>query len=259
MGKAVWTGSLVFQGIAIPVKVFKATRDTTKISLCTCHSKDMGRARQKLFCEVCGEEIQRGVNTTSCYELGSELIPMTDAEIAGSRPERGKTMRILGVVKGDPTKLIPETAITDAYFVGGEEGAGRTYSLLRDALDKGKFSLIVQFVKAKSEILGILRNNGLGLIIYEIRYASELLEASDVPMVEGNVTASQVEKAVHILEKMAGDFNYDGVKETYSTMIREIVEAKALGGTPLIAEKMEAKAEGDLDSLLDLAEKSVDA
>lgn len=66
--RAIWTGSIAFGLVNVPVKVYSATADHD-IRFHQVHAKDNGRIRYKRVCEACGEVVDYR-DLARAYESG---------------------------------------------------------------------------------------------------------------------------------------------------------------------------------------------
>jgi DNA end-binding protein Ku len=57
MAHALWTGSINFGLVSIPVKLYSAVRSEEGIHFHLLHDKDEGRIKNVRKCEVCGQEV----------------------------------------------------------------------------------------------------------------------------------------------------------------------------------------------------------
>ena len=57
MPRAIWSGSISFGLVNVPVRLMSATRDLN-VRFNQLHEKDNGRIRYKRVCEVCGEVVE---------------------------------------------------------------------------------------------------------------------------------------------------------------------------------------------------------
>ena len=65
MPRAVWTGSLSFGLVSIPVALHVAARSTT-LDFDLLHAKDKGRIKYKLWCQEEDEEVKRAETVKAC-------------------------------------------------------------------------------------------------------------------------------------------------------------------------------------------------
>src|SRR5512139_2128919 len=93
-GQAIWSGTISFSLVAIPVQLVKAVQ-SGRVSLRTLHRKDYSPLARRMYCPgeevlVLPEEIIRG------YEIGPDkYILITAEDLESVSPERSRTLEIL--------------------------------------------------------------------------------------------------------------------------------------------------------------------
>src|SRR5512144_2056076 len=95
--QGIWSGTISFSLVAIPVRLVKAI-EPGHVSFHLLHNKDYSRLSRKMFCSaenimVPPDEVVRG------YEIvpGKYLV-MTDEELESVSPERSRTIEIVDFV-----------------------------------------------------------------------------------------------------------------------------------------------------------------
>src|SRR5512139_369655 len=92
--QGIWSGTISFSLVAIPVQLVKAV-EPGRVSFHLLHRKDYSPMARRMFCPAEGvlvppEEIIRG------YEIGPErYILITDEELESLSPERSRTIEIV--------------------------------------------------------------------------------------------------------------------------------------------------------------------
>ena len=100
MPRPLWTGSLSFGLVNVPVALFSGVRDTD-LHFRQLHAKDHTPVEIHRFCaeedaEVPYEEIASGYETDD-----GELVVLTDAELAAAAPRKTRTIEIEAFVDLD--------------------------------------------------------------------------------------------------------------------------------------------------------------
>jgi len=132
MPRGIWSGTLSFGLVAVPVRMVSATRDRDvhfhQVDAQTGERIEVRRLAEADGAAVPWEEIGRG------YELDGQLVTFSDEELAAAAPERTHTIEIEQFV--DLAAIDPAQFDHPYFLVPDSEsnGALRAYRLLRDAM-----------------------------------------------------------------------------------------------------------------------------
>jgi DNA end-binding protein Ku len=224
--KSIWKGAIAFGLVNIPVRLYSAT-ESQGIASHMLYKKDLSRIRFQRIAESTGkevsaEEIVRG------YEVEKDqYVVLSDEELGEVAPEKSAVIEI--------QEFVQESEISSLYFekpyyLEPDKGAGKAYTLLREALAKSGKVGIAQFVLRSKESLCVLKPQGPGLVLNALRFASEIrsMEELSVPANE-KISPSEVSLATKLIEGMAGKFDPAKYQDTYTEEVRKLIEAKAKG------------------------------
>jgi Ku protein len=154
MARTVWTGTLNFGLVTVPVGLYPATEDHTihfhQLQRGTSDRIRYQRVNERTGREVDSKDIVKG------YELApGEYVVIEPEELDGISPGRSKTIDIVGFVDLDEVEPI---YFDRTYYLGprGEEYA-RVYALLRAALSESNRAGIATFTMRGKEYLAAVR------------------------------------------------------------------------------------------------------
>src|SRR5919201_3883615 len=132
--RALWTGSLSFGLVNVPVQMVSAARDLD-YHFHQLHKKDKVRIEQRRFCseedrEVMWEEVGYS------YDLKGKQVVITDEELGSVQPRKTRTIDIEAFV--ELSDVDPIYFDHPYYLVpaGESEGTLRAYRLLVEAMEK---------------------------------------------------------------------------------------------------------------------------
>src|SRR6187549_2992613 len=107
MARAIWSGSISFGLVNIPVRVHTATRDRD-IHFHMLSSDGTCRLRRKLYCPETGKEYDFK-ETSRGYEIApDQYVIVSDEELKKLKPDKGKSVVI--------TDFVPLESIDPIYF-----------------------------------------------------------------------------------------------------------------------------------------------
>jgi DNA end-binding protein Ku len=226
--RSIWSGYLSFGSILIPVRQYAASGNL-HVSFHQVHKTDCGRVRYKKVCEKDGEELNPE-DIIKAYIVGGECLRFTDEELDSLKPFSTKIMEILGFCH---IHEIPMEALNKPYYIGTDSpkkgGAGKSFLLLKEAMNKSNKVAVVKWVSRTNEYLGMLQPHEKGLLLKQLLYHEQVKPIEEVEVLDAEVEDELVDKGVMAINKMTFKFNWSEYTETYTQEVKELVEKKFLG------------------------------
>ncbi len=231
MARALWTGSLSFGLVNVPVQLFSATHDLD-LHFHQLHEKDGARIDTRRFCakedeEIPYEEIGRAYQEDS----DSEQIILTDAELASVQPRKTRTIDIEAFVDLEDVDPI---YFDHPYFLlptGEGEGVLRAYRLLTEAMGSTDRAALGRFVMRTKEYLGIIRVRDGLLTITTMLFHDEVRDAGDIDTGGKKPTKAQLDNAMELIEAMSEDWDPESYTDCYRKRLQNVVNEKKKGKT----------------------------
>ena len=143
MPRSLWTGSLSFGLVNVPVAMFSGVSDQD-LHFRQLHAKDHTPVETHRYCAEEDEEVPYD-EIASGYETGDgELVILTDAELAAAAPRRSRTIDIEAFVDLDEVDPIHFAHPYVLMPSGEAEGIQRAYRLLVDEVaDHGTLAVLL--------------------------------------------------------------------------------------------------------------------
>lgn len=253
MARAIWSGSISFGLVNIPVKLFAALRDRdVRFHLM---SGDGGcRLHRKLVCPETGREYEFN-ETAKGYEIApDQYVLVTDEELEQLRPERGRTIEISDFVEIDQ---IDPVLFDRPYYLTPEKNGAKPYRLLLEALRESGKVAICRFMMRTKEYLAALRPIGDALCIETMRFADEVVPVDEIGGIPEEIRISERELAMadQLIESLTTTFDPESYRDDYRERVLEMIERKAEGKT-IAAPKAESHS-GKVIDLMEALRKSL--
>src|SRR5436305_350639 len=204
MPRALWTGSLSFGLVNVPVQLVSAARDLD-YHFHQLHEKDKVPIEQRRFCskediEVSWEEVAHS------YDLNGTQVVIADEELASVQPRKTRTIDIEAFVDLDQVDPI---YFDHPYFLvpaGDSEGTLRAYRLLVETLGRQDRAALGRFVMRTKEYLVAVRERDSTLALTTMLFADEGRPTKDIPTGGGKKpTQKQLDHALAIVQDMTTD------------------------------------------------------
>jgi DNA end-binding protein Ku len=253
--RSMWTGSLSFGLVNVPVSLVTATRDKD-LHFHQIHGKTHERLSIAYVCTkenapVDYSEIAHG------FDTGEGYVMLTDEELAAAQPEKTRTIDISQFV--DLAEIDPILFDHPYYLVPAGEGEGplRAYRLLADVMGDNDKVAIGQFVLRTKEYLVAVRAKGRLLALTTMLFQHEVRPTDDLDLPKRRrPSKAKVDQAAALVEALAADFDHGAYKDRYREQLRKIVKAKEAGET--IKAPRAAKAPDVPPDLMEILKASLD-
>lgn len=222
--RAIWTGSIGFGLVNIPVKMYSAVQGS-ELNLDMLDSKDHANIKFQRVNANTGKVVPYE-NIVRAYKLEGEYVVVTDDDFKKASPEKTKMIEIAEFVY---EKDIDSMYYESPYYLEPEKTGVKAYGLLRDALKKtGKAGLGTYVLRSK-ETLGLIKVIGSTLILQKIRFAEEIRKPEGLNIPETESKAPELKMATQLIDQLSGPFDVTKYKDTYTDQLMKLINAKAKG------------------------------
>jgi DNA end-binding protein Ku len=222
--RAIWTGSIGFGLVNIPVKMYSAV-ESSSLDLDMLDKKDHANIRFKRVNENSGKEVAWN-NIVRGYLLNDKYVVLDEADFEKASPEKTKHIEITQFVD---EKEIDSTYFETPYYLEPEKSGGRAYNLLRDALEKTGKAGVGIFVMHKREHICIIKAIGDAIVINRIRFPEEIRSPKDLKIPAAKSKPNEIKMAVSLIDQLTQPFDPSQYKDDYTEKLMKIIKAKASG------------------------------
>jgi DNA end-binding protein Ku len=246
--RPIWTGSISFGLVSVPVRLFSATeskelrfhfldrRDMSPIGYDKV-SKDTGK-------HVEDEQIIRGFEVAK-----GRYVELTDEDLDRLDIELTHSIDICDFVSIDE---IDPVYFRKAYYLLPQAGAEKPYRLLAKALEETGRVAIAKIVIRNKQHLACVRPVGRSLVLETMYYADEVRKPEPAPA--PRVRDAEVAMAKSLIENLAAKWDPARYHDSYRSELRDLLESKAEGG-PL--PEPQAVEGGEVVDLMEALRQSV--
>jgi DNA end-binding protein Ku len=256
MPRPIWSGSISFGLVSVPVKLFSAT-SPKEVRFHMLHDKDGGRIHQKRVCSLDGQEVP-WEHIVKGFEIGKgRYVSVTREELEGFNPKATKSIDIEDFV--DLSQIDPIFYETTYYLVP-DRGAAKPYALLVESMKRTHRVGIARFVLRTKQYLAAVRPMGHALALSTMLYADEVVSQDDLeglPDAHAKPGERELKMAEQLIGSLAADFDARKYKDDYREQVLSLLERKA-EGEEIVAEPAE-ELRGKVVNLMDALQKSLAA
>jgi DNA end-binding protein Ku len=221
-----WSGSISFGLVNIPVKLFIAVRERN-IHFHMLHDQDHARLQRKLVCSADGKEVHPE-HIVRGYEVApDQYVIVQDRELEALAPKASRTIEIKDFVDLDE---IDPLYYDRPYYLAPGEHAAKSYRLLVEAMTKSKKVAIATFVMRQKEYLAALRPVNGVICLTTMHFSEEVLPAREVAGVSDvKVDEREVKMAQHLVDQLSAEFKPSKYHDEYQDRVMEMIDKKAKG------------------------------
>lgn len=222
--RSLWTGAVGFGLVNIPVKLYSATQQSD-LDLDMLDKKDHSNIRFKRVNEKTGKEVP-WANIVRAYNYEGNYVVLDDEDFKKASPEKTKMIEIAEFVE---EKEVDSVYYETPYYLEPAKGGEKAYVLLREALKKTGKTGIATFVLRTKESLALLKPSGNVLMLQKIRYVEEIRATEDLKIPDATPKPAEIKMAISLIDQLSAEFDISKYKDTYSTELMKMIEAKAKG------------------------------
>jgi DNA end-binding protein Ku len=257
MARSIWSGTISFGLVNVPVKAFSAVRDHD------VHfhqlEKDTGaRIRNRKVSEKSGKEVD-----TDDIELGFEVgrgryVSFDPDELKELKPESTKAIEVTDFVALD--EIDPIYYERTYWLVPDGEQSRKAHQLLLAAMEERQRVAIGTVVMRNKQYLTAIRPLEGALAMSTMRFADEVVPRSEIEGMprRSKPDAKTLRMATQLLDSLAADWDPARYHDTYTEELRQRIEAKRKG-KKLVDEAPPPERRAEVVDLMAALEASVEA
>src|SRR4030088_2454460 len=229
MPRAIWTGTISFGLVTVPVKLYSAI-DRKTVRFHQLSGKTGVRVAQKRVDPKSDEEVPYE-NIVKGFELARDRYGVVKPEeLDALQPQKTRTIEIEDFV--ELSQIDPIFYDHPYYLVPGPGGA-KPYRLLLEAMQEtGKVAIARVVIRSKEQLVAV-RPMGIALGMATMLFPDEVLPPERLDGgaggSKGKTTKREVDIAKQLIESLAGDFEPDKFRDTYRQEVLAMIERKAEG------------------------------
>ena len=257
MARAIWSGSISFGLLNVPVRMYSAVA-RRNIALREIRESDSSRIKHRRVAEGTDEEVPYD-EIIKAYELTpGQYVPLTKEEMEALAPEKTRAIDVSDFVDLDE---IDPMYFDSPYYLGPADGAEKAYALLAKAMKASGKVAIARFVLRNKEHLAAIRSNGEVLTLTTMRFADEVVPAKELEIVPEKAqkpAKREQEMAEQLIDSLSTDFKPSAYHDEYREQLLKLIEQKA-EGKEIVASAAESPKATKAPDLMAALEESIAA
>ena len=242
MARAIWSGTISFGLLNVPVRMFSAVA-RRNIALREIRESDSAKIKHRRVAEGTDEEVPYE-NIIKAYELSpGQYVPLGKDDLAALAPEKTRAIDVQDFV--DIEEIDP-MYFDSPYYLGPADGAEKAYSLLASAMESSGKAAIARFVFRNKEHLSAIRASDGVLTLTTMRFHDEVVPPSDLddalPDKKPKVAKKEQQMAEQLIDSLSTEFEPNSYRDEYREQLLALIERKAEGKEIVAPEAEEPKA-----------------
>lgn len=235
MPRAIWSGSISFGLVNIPIKLYAAV-SRKNVSFNQLDSRTGSRIKYKKVSAADGDEVPAEAIVKG-YELASgAYVTVGDDELAALDPEASRSIDIEEFV--DLADIDP-IFYDSAYYVAPDKATAKPYALLTQAMEEAGKVGVARFVMRSKQYLCAIRPKDGALVLSTMVYADEVNDPAEIAEIadleEVKLTKKELDMARQLIASLSDHFDVDRFEDTYRNRVLDLIERKAAGETEIVA------------------------
>ncbi|HEY7088625.1 MAG TPA: Ku protein [Tepidisphaeraceae bacterium] len=251
--RALWSGSISFGLVNIPVRMYNATVDRD-IRFHLLHDQDKVRLQRKMVSSATGREVHPEHIIRGFEFSKDQYVVVQKDEIESCAPEKTKAIEITDFVE---LSQIDPLYYQQPYYLAPQAAAAKSYRLLVEAMTRSKKVGLATFVMHEKQHLAALRVLENIICLETMRFADEIVPEEEiekvVPMSHAKIGERELKAATQLIDSMTTKFDPSKYDDEFRKCIMAMVQKKMRGEEVHVrpAPERQPSRGGDLVSALE--------
>jgi DNA end-binding protein Ku len=264
MARPIWTGTLSFGLLNVPIRLMTAER-RVDLHFRMLDQRSNTPIRYERVNAESGEEVPwKDVVKAFEYSKGNYVV-LDEKDIRSAASESHETVEIDTFV--DAGSITP-SYYEKPYFLVPAKKAEKGYVLLRETLKKTRRVGIARVVIRTREYLAAVMPQDEALLLILLRYPQELVDAGDYSLPDKSpssyrITPRELSMAGDLIESMSGEWKPGDYRDEFRDKLKQVIEKRLkTKGVTTTVEEEEEHDEGAATNVVDfmaLLKKSIDS
>ena len=231
MARAIWSGSISFGLLNVPVRLFSAVSKQT-VRFRELREGDGSRVKHKRVAESDGKEVPYEKIVKGYEYAPDQYVILTKDELSELDPKKTRAIEIQDFVDLDD---IDPIYFEQPYYLGPDKGAERAYALLVQAMTDARKVAVARFVLRNKEHLAAIRPMEDVLTLTTMRFHDEVSSPDDLDSEvfeeakPKKPEKRELEMAKQLIESLTSDFDPDKYRDEYREELLDLLQKKAEG------------------------------
>jgi DNA end-binding protein Ku len=249
-----WTGSLSFGLVNIPIELHTAVRNH-RPKFRMLHAKDKSPVKFERVCirdghPVAWDDLVKGFE----FEKGCFVI-MTKEDFQAAALNKTRTVDIVDFVEAS---AIDDRYFETPYYLVPTKGGEHAYALLREAIRESGRIGIAKFILRDAQHLCAVEAIEDALVLSVMRFADELADESQFAFPKIDVRKAELDMAKALVNGLAAEWDPMKYTDQYRENLMRIIHGK-IKGKEVELEPTKEPRQAEVVDLMERLRKSLEA
>jgi DNA end-binding protein Ku len=241
MARSIWTGTISFGLVTVPVKMYSAVSRKT-VRFHQLNKATGARIAMKRTDPSTGDEVDYA-DIVKGYELSPDRYVVVEPdELEALDPAKTKTIDILDFVSLDE---IDPIFYDHPYYLAPGTGGAKPYKLLLEAMrETNRVGIAKVVIRQKENLVALRPMEGDVLGMATMIFADEIVDPKSLDDLPDDleVDKRELDIAKQLVDSLGGEFEPGKYTDSYRAKVLELIEAKAAGEKIAVQPQVEEAA-----------------
>ena len=193
-------GSLTisFGLVAIPVKLYSATKSESTFSFNLLHKTCGSRLKQQYICQKEGVIVERD-QMVKGYEFAKDQYVQFSGEEIKSLEEAGT--QSIDIQEFVPIESVDPVYFDKTYYLAPDKGGAKPYGLLAEALKEAKVAAVGRWASRGKGHIVMVRPIGDTLAMQQLYYAADVRSTDEIEVAKPDVKPAELKLARQLIDQ----------------------------------------------------------
>jgi DNA end-binding protein Ku len=231
--KAVWSGSLAFGLVNVPVKLYSAINPKElgfRILCSDCNTP----LRYKRWCPKCKKEVAWEKVVKGLEVSKGVIVPITKEKLEKLKPEKSDVADIIEFID---QHAIDPIYYNKHYYIAPAKEKEKAYFLLKEVMQAAAKGAVGKIVMREKEHACYIESYKSGMLLTTLNYSYEIRNISQIPelKIKPALKKEEEELAKELIKKYyKSKFDIKEFKDTFSEKLLGLVKGKKLRAAPKV-------------------------
>lgn len=227
MTRAIWSGSISFGLVNIPVALHAASR-TEELKFKLLRTGDLSPVNYKRVAQLDGKEVPWDQIVKGYEYEKDKYVVLKEEDFKRVDMEASDTIDIVDFVE---LAEINPVFFYKPYYLEPLKGGGGAYHLLRQVLTETKKAGVAKVIIKTRQHLAAVKANGDLLVLELMRFADELVDAGSIQIpVEKKLGPRELTMAKTLVNQMSEAWKPDRYTDDYRSALMKLIDKKVASG-----------------------------
>jgi DNA end-binding protein Ku len=227
MARALWSGSISFGLLNIPVQLMSGEK-RTDLRFHLMDTRNKARVRYERINAETGEEVPwHDIVKAFEYKKGDYVV-LEASDLKAAAPQSSESVDIESFI---PADAVPLEYFERPYYLVPPKKAAKSYVLLRETLKQLKRVGLARVVIRTREYLALVMPRADALMLMVLRYPQEIVPVDEYSFPDGSLAdyklgKREVDMARQLVESMTGEWQPKEYRDEFRAKLSKVIEER---------------------------------